>query len=115
AMVEPALDGSLGRSPEMGGKSGKNEGRVFARPSRHDYAAADFGRRPRRAAARPGIPPAQSSHRSACFAPRRASAKLIRITAPRPSATSFEQLSQTSLVTRANAFPPWQGFRLVRA
>ena len=36
-------------------------------------AAAVFGRRPRRAAARPGIVPAQSSQRSATFEPRRAS------------------------------------------
>ena len=37
------------------------------------YAAAVFGLRPRLAAARPGIWPAQLSHRSACFEPRRAS------------------------------------------
>ena len=38
------------------------------------YAAVcAFGRRPRRAAARPGIVPAQSSQRSATFEPRRAS------------------------------------------
>ncbi len=37
------------------------------------YAAADFGLRPRRATAWPGISPAHPSHRSACFEPRRAS------------------------------------------
>ena len=31
------------------------------------YAAADFGRRPRRATCWPGMSPAQPSHRSACF------------------------------------------------
>ena len=36
-------------------------------------ATAAFGRRPRRAVARPGIFPAQLSQRSAAFAPRRAS------------------------------------------
>ena len=69
------------------------------------YAAA-FGRRPRLATAWPGILPAQASHRSACFEPRRASVKLIRITAPLASSTSLPQLSQTSLVTRATEFPP---------
>src|SRR5215471_10058372 len=61
----------------------------------------DFGRRPRRAAARPGILPAQLSQRSACFAPRRASVYVTRITAPFPSSTSFPQLSHTSTVFRA--------------
>jgi hypothetical protein len=42
-------------------------------PGKRPVQAADFGLRPRRAAARPGIVPAQSSHRSAAFAPRRAS------------------------------------------
>jgi hypothetical protein len=66
------------------------------------YAAtADFGRRPRLAAGRPGIVPAQSSQRSACFAPRRASAYVTRIVAPFPSPTSLLQLSQTSTVLRA--------------
>jgi hypothetical protein len=40
---------------------------------RYLLAEADFGRRPRLAAARPGIWPAQLSHKSACFDPRRAS------------------------------------------
>jgi hypothetical protein len=83
--------------------------RCWAGERRSYAAAADLGLRPRRATAVPGILAAQSSQRSACFAPRRASEKLIRITAPRPSATSFEQLSQTSRVTRANAFPPSKG------
>src|SRR3954451_5844194 len=68
------------------------------------YAAADFGRRPRRATAWPGIFPAHASQRSACFEPRRASVKLIRITAPFASSTSLPQLSHTSLVTRATDF-----------
>ena len=38
-----------------------------------DYVATDFGLRPRRATCWPGIPAAQSSQRSACFDPRRAS------------------------------------------
>ena len=62
---------------------------------------ADFGLRPRRAAARPGMLPAQSSQRSAAFAPRRASVYVTRITAPLPSSTSFPQLSHTSTVLRA--------------
>jgi len=66
------------------------------------YAAtADFGRRPRRATAWPGIFAEQESQRSACFAPRRASLNVIRITAPFPSSTSLEQLSQTRIVFRA--------------
>src|SRR6202008_4375818 len=60
-----------------------------------------FGLRPRRAAARPGIPPAQSSQRAACLAPRRASVYVTRITAPLPSSTSVPQLSHTSTVFRA--------------
>ena len=47
---------------------------------------------------------AQASQRSACLEPRRASVKLIRITAPLTSSTSLPQLSQTSLVTRATEF-----------
>src|SRR6187397_250948 len=42
--------------------------------------------------------PAQVSHRSACFEPRRASLKLMRITAPFDSSISLLQLSQTSTV-----------------
>ena len=62
---------------------------------------ADFGLRPRRATARPGVRPAQVSQRSACFAPRRASVYVTRITAPLASSTSLPQLSQTSTVFRA--------------
>src|SRR5205807_6226109 len=69
-----------------------------------NQAAADFGRRPRRATVWPGILPAQVSQRSACLEPRRASVKLIRITAPLASSTSLPQSSQTSLVTRATDF-----------
>src|SRR5919197_5833499 len=106
-MLLRALDGSRSRTRN---KREKEEGRLSPPPD--PYAVAALGRRPRLATAVPGILPAQSSQRSACFEPRRASAKLIRITAPRPSATSFEQLSQTSRVTRANAFPPSKGVRL---
>src|SRR5205085_11888824 len=66
------------------------------------HAAADLGRRPRRAAAWPGILPAHESQRSACLAPRRASEYVTRNVAPLPSSTSFPQLSQTSTVLRAN-------------
>src|SRR5581483_6989793 len=62
---------------------------------------ADFGRRPRRAAGWPGLASAHSPQRSACFAPRRASEYVIRITAPRASSTSLPQLSQTRIVLRA--------------
>src|SRR5207253_8051973 len=78
-----------------------------SRPSRlssNQAAAADFGRRPRRAAAWPGSCPAQLSQRSACLEPRRASVKLRRIVAPFPSATSLPQLSHTKIVFRATIF-----------
>src|SRR5207249_7676087 len=77
------------------------------RPS-DDYsaAAAARGRRPRRAAARPGISPAQSSQRSATFEPRRASVYVTRIAAPLFSPTSLPHLSQTSTVLRATEIPP---------
>jgi len=45
--------------------------------------------------------PAQSPQRSACFAPRRASEYVIRITAPFASSTSLLQLSHTRIVLRA--------------
>ena len=64
-------------------------------------AEADFGLRPRRATARPGIEAEQSSQRSACFDPRRASVNVIRSIAPFPSSTSLPQLSQTRTVFRA--------------
>jgi hypothetical protein len=69
------------------------------------YAAADFGLRPRRATALPGIPPAQPSQRSAAFAPRRASVNVTRMTAPFPSSTSAPHLSQTRIVFRAIVIP----------
>lgn len=69
------------------------------------YAAA-FGRRPRRAAARPGILLAQESQRSACREPRRASEKFSRIVAPLPSPTSLPHASHTRTVLRAKVFPP---------
>src|SRR5439155_5460293 len=79
---------------------------------RANYAAADFGRRPRRATAWPGILPAHVSQRSACLEPRRASVKLIRITAPFASSTSLTQSSQTNLVTRATDFLPLKAIEL---
>ncbi len=69
---------------------------------RRPYAL--FGRRPRRATARPGIVPAQLSQRSAAFAPRLASVYVMRMPAPLPSATSAPQLSQTRIVFRATVF-----------
>src|SRR6476619_7490314 len=69
-------------------------------------AATDFGRRPRRAAARPGIFAAQSSQRSAALDPRRASVNVTRKVAPLFSPTSFPQLSQMRMVLRATYFPP---------
>ncbi len=74
-----------------------------ARSQRADYAAeaADFGLRPRRAAGWPGLLSAHSPQRSACFAPRRASEYVMRITAPLASSTSLPQLSQTRIVLRA--------------
>src|SRR5262245_9629984 len=84
---------------------GQDDARARMRYERESsYAAALLGRRPRRATAWPGIFPAQASQRSACFDPRRASVKLIRMTAPFASSTSLPQLSHTSLVTRATDF-----------
>ena len=102
-MVEGGGDDAWTPDAEKAGKCGKKRGRVSP-PSRTTirYAAAAFGRRPRRAAACPGMFAAQSSQRSACLAPRRASVKLRRKTAPLPSPTSLAQLSQTSTVFRAN-------------
>ena len=51
--------------------------------------------------ARPGMSPAQESHRSATFEPRRASVNVTRKAAPLFSPTSFPQLSQTRTVLRA--------------
>ena len=82
------------------------------RAGKASTAAAFFGRRPRLATAWPGILPAQVSQRSACFEPRRASVKLIRITAPFASSTSLPQSSQTNLVTRATDFLPLKRFRM---
>ena len=76
------------------------DGTVWTVPD-SDANAAAFGRLPRGAAGRPGIFPAQSAQRSACFAPRRASAYVMRMVAPRVSSTSLEQLSQTRTVLRA--------------
>ena len=50
------------------------------------------------------MPPAQLSQRSACLAPRLASAKVMRIVAPFPSPTSALQLSHTRTVFRAIDF-----------
>src|SRR5918999_485443 len=83
-------------------------GREPLGPSRISGYAAALGLRPRRAAARPGILPAQSSHKSAALAPRRASVYVTRMPAPFPSPTSLPQLSQTSTVLRA-ILPPVGG------
>src|SRR5262249_30098786 len=68
------------------------------------YAAALFGRLPRRAAARPGIFPAQSSQRSPTFQPRPPSVYVTRSGAPLFSPICFSQLSQTRTVLRAKEF-----------
>jgi hypothetical protein len=52
------------------------------------------------------MPPAQPSHKSACFAPRRASLKVIRMIAPFASPTSVPQESHTRTVFRAILFLP---------
>ena len=64
--------GALSYAPEpVCAKSAETAtGRVAGRPTKY---ATDFGLRPRRATCWPGIPAAQSSQRSACFDPRRAS------------------------------------------
>src|SRR6266540_616088 len=97
------------RGRREGGGSRGNQG--F--PRALQAAAAALGRRPRRAAACPGIPPAQLSHRSACFEPRRASEKFRRMVAPFPSPISRPQLSQTSTVLRAkSSLLTWFGLPL---
>src|SRR4051794_19818125 len=101
----PALRRTRGAKPQ---RAGKAEGRLA--PPLEDQAVTDFGLRPRRATAVPGIDAAQSSQRSACFAPRRASVNGTRNVAPRASATSLLQLSQTRTVLRAT-FPPKGGNR----
>jgi hypothetical protein len=105
-MLLPGQDGARARiryERESSTQQPRSKTRCWAR-KRLNYAAADLGRRPRRATAWPGIFPAHASHRSACFEPRRASVKLMRITAPFASSTSLPQLSHTSLVTRATDF-----------
>ena len=72
--------------------------RAWKRLRSYAAVAAAFGRLPRRAVGVPGIFPAQSSQRSACLAPRRASVYVRRRVAPFPSSTSLPQLSQTSTV-----------------
>src|SRR3954468_24970281 len=74
---------------------------------------ADFGLRPRRAAARPGISPAQSSQRSATFDPRRASVNVTRNAAPLFSPTSLPHLSHTRTVLRATLAPPFESLTAV--
>ena len=64
-----ATRGFVQRAP----KPSRGVARARATPRGRSYAAADFGLRPRRATAWPGIPAAQPSHRSACFEPRLAS------------------------------------------
>ena len=54
----------------------------------------------------PGISPAQSSQRSACFAPRRASVKSGASSRPFPRRLRVPQLSQTSTVFLAKVAPP---------
>ena len=95
-IVVSGPDGSVRASAQT---AAKTEGGEF--PPSKTYAAAVFGRRPRLAAGWPGILPAHASQRSACFEPRRASLKLIRITAPFDASISLLQLSQTSTVFRA--------------
>ena len=89
-------------SEESGGSSGRDPS---PRRVRSAAQASDFGLRPRRATACPGIPPAQESQRSACFAPRRASLNVTRRTAPFPSPTSVPHVSQTRTVFLAT-IPP---------
>ena len=89
-IVERPQDVSHGRSERFSSLLAGRQASAWAR-----------GRRPRRAAARPGIFPAHSSQRSATFEPRRASEYVTRSDAPWASSTSLPQLSQTSTVFRA--------------
>ena len=97
--------------PSAASASGTPESSRSAGVRRRSRQASDFGLRPRLATAEPGIPPAQESHRSAAFAPRRASVNVTRMTAPLPSSTSEPHLSQTSTVFLAT-IPPSCGNRL---
>ena len=94
-----AASGTSSRKERRTARGRAGVPRLTARHAR-PYAA-DFGLRPRRATATPGIAPAQLSQRSAAFAPRLASVNVMRITAPFPSLTSLPQVSQTSTVFRA--------------
>ncbi len=94
----PGLTAGFLMCPELAAKSEKRN------RARSSYAA-DFGLRPRRATALPGMVPAQPSHRSAALAPRRASVNVTRRAAPRPSSTSEPQLSQTRIVFLAMSIP----------
>src|SRR5436305_7503210 len=75
---------------------------LSAKCGNYDEAAC-LGFRPRRAAGLPGIPPARSSHRSACLPILRASEYVTRMTAPFASSTSLPHLSHTRIVLRAMA------------
>jgi hypothetical protein len=93
--------------------------RGIAQPPRrgHERAAArsspvfgqveDFGLRPRRATTRPPSFSASASVTSSSREPRRASANVIRTVAPRPSGISCPDISDTRIVLRATAIPPY--------
>ena len=107
SMVVPACDAlsyAAGRLCAKSDKPGSGARDLTPTLPSRAYATADFGRRPRRATAWPGIFAEQLSQRSACFAPRRASLNVIRMTEPFPSSTSLEQLSQTRTVLRAISY-----------
>ena len=74
-------------------------------PSSARTQASDFGLRPRRATAVPGIDPAHGSQRSAALAPRLASVNVTRITAPFPSSTSAPQFANQNGLSRHDYLP----------
>ena len=68
----------VAQSEEREGPKGRRL-RLGRSPAVQRRQARDFGLRPRRATAAPGIPPAHESQRSAAFAPRRASLNVTRM------------------------------------
>ena len=117
-ILVPRSDGSAYAAGRETGKErekrAQSSGTGRTRPRGSVQAATDLGLRPRRAVARPGMPVAHESQRSASFAPRRASEKDRRIVAPFPSSTSLLHWSQTRTVFRANSILRVRGSRTSR-
>ncbi len=102
----PILDrGPDGSFPRLcrDAESGRKERETRLLRGGAGLPSAERGRRPRRATGVPGSFWPQSSHRSACLEPRRASCQVRRMTAPFPSSTSLPHWSHTRIVFRAKS------------